>query len=299
MDLLENDTRNREGIYLVFSGDFSDYMSAINAFNSSLNSHITIGHNADYSLQYPGSPDVDEYISPGPGSQSLVSDLIMTLSSSDYYIKGYINVSQNIGGVALSESTYENYLDNFTKTKSLMIGVSGGGNENISLLRDLIDNDMQVNAYYSYLYVLYLGIFLNFKGIITGAVIFLSVLACLLTYNFISTSIRLTKRNIGLMRALGVKKLHTFFVYVMEGLTVAGITFIVSLTVLMLVIPIINAAVSATVGFYLPIMLIVPPVFLRMAALSLGVSVLATFVPWFKFAKITPVEAISSRTNEK
>jgi ABC-type lipoprotein release transport system permease subunit len=85
----------------------------------------------------------------------------------------------------------------------------------------------------------------------------------------------------------------------MEGLTVAGITFIVSLTVLMLVIPIINAAVSATVGFYLPIMLIVPPVFLRMAALSLGVSVLATFVPWFKFAKITPVEAISSRTNEK
>ena len=67
---------------------------------------------------------------------------------------------------------------------------------------------MQVNAYYSYLYVLYLGIFLNFKDI-AEAVIFLSVLACLLTYNFISTSIRLTKRNIGASGRWPLK-LHTF-----------------------------------------------------------------------------------------
>ena len=97
------------------------------------------------------------------------------------------------------------------------------------------------------------------------------------------------------MRALGVKKVHTFLVYVLEGLVVAIITFVVSAIVLTSIIPIVNAALSAQIGFYLPVMLINPNVFLLMGVLALAVSLLATFVPWFKFAKITPIEAISNR----
>ena len=81
----------------------------------------------------------------------------------------------------------------------------------------------------------------------------------------------------------------------MEGLVISIITFAVSLVVLLILIPILNTVLSTNVGMYLPIMLVNPVVFIRMGVLSFAVSILATFVPWFKFAKITPVEAISNK----
>lgn len=296
--VVSEDTQGREGIILIQSELDESLFTFINTFNASQNSYFNLGKNNIFpmSVDYNGGrngfyPDNGNYITPS----DVISDILFTLPSSKYYIEGYIITSTQYSGIALKEDTYGEYVANLTKTRQLLIRLSSDKNENMLLIRDLIENDMQANADFSFLFTMYMAMFLSFKSVIVGAVVFLSILAALLMYNFISTSIRLTKRNIGLMRALGVKKSHTFLVYVMEGLVIAVITFAVSVAVLLALIPILNSALSAKVGMYLPVMLVNPEVLIRMAVLSLAVSILATFVPWFKFAKITPVEAISNR----
>ncbi len=286
---------SREGIVLVLNSLTERSLSEYIEYNLSNDSYFNLGKNMSYNISYnPNYYDYQDKWSNIPSTKDVVSDIVLTLPSSKYYIKGYI-ISKGYNGIAVSEDLYNQYLNNVVKTRQILISLSQEQGQNMRLIRDLLDNDMQINAGFSFLFTIYMAIFLSFKTVILGAVIFLSFLAALLMYNFISTSIRLTKRNIGLMRALGVKKVHTFLVYVLEGLVVAIITFVVSAIVLTSIIPIVNAALSAQIGFYLPVMLINPNVFLLMGVLALAVSLLATFVPWFKFAKITPIEAISNR----
>ncbi|MDD4003201.1 MAG: ABC transporter ATP-binding protein/permease [Clostridia bacterium] len=292
---------DREGIVVLIQFYHENKLELINLYNNNEHSYFNIGKHSSYDIQdnnnnyyyYDNNyqPDYQNNI-------DYVSDILISLPSSKYYISGYIITGGYTNGLALNENTYSKFLENYFRTRQLLVELSPDSSENLALINDLLSSEMQVNANFSFLFSIYMAMFLNFNGIITGAVVFLCFLAVILMYNFISTSIKLTKRNIGLLRALGVKKFHTFLVYVMEGLLTAVLTFVISAVVLLSFIPVINAAISSSVGMYLPIMLVNPSVFLLMAALSLFVSVAATFIPWFKFAKITPVEAISDRKDK-
>jgi len=280
----------REGILLILNGINAGYLAEINRFNASGGAYINIGRRNDYTV-YSGS---GQWGWGGSESFSMASDIIKTFHSGEYYIEGYI-LSQNCVGIALKENAYNEYIGRLAKYKQFLVCLSPSERENAALFEDLFKMDMQINADFSFYYMMYMAIFKNFESVIMGAAIAFSVLASLLTFNFISTSIRLTKRSIGLLRALGVNKLNTFLVYVMEGLVIALLTFAASAAALLIAVPIINASLSAFLGVYMPLLVFMPIVFVSMLALSFAVSLLAIFVPWFKYTKIMPVEAISDR----
>jgi ABC-type transport system, involved in lipoprotein release, permease component len=301
IELAPAEGETRKEIYLVLPSNID--LNRIAKFNESNDAYFIIGKQSDYPLgsqnnYYYDYPDYYGYF-PGniAGSIRTPSDLTAVLSSADYYIAGYYLCNRTAHyGVALDEETYGGYIGGYLKTRQIMLVLSDSEKENAALVKDLIDNDMQLNANFSFLFTIYLAMFLNFKKLIIGVAAFLCVFATVLMYNFISTSIRLTKRNIGLMRALGAKKFHTFLVYVMEGLCVGVLTAGVSSILLSIIIPAVNLTLSAVVNVYLPVMVANPLVFLSTAGLGILVSVAATFVPWFKFSRITPIDAIISRT---
>ncbi|MDR0426460.1 MAG: ABC transporter ATP-binding protein/permease [Clostridiales bacterium] len=284
----------KEGILLVFpqsSAARADSLREINAFNRTDDAYLIIAKNTGST----GNPYPDNKYPQDQNVKQFAADIFLTLSASDYYIRGYIETPRSHRGVALQRDSFERFLDAQIPLKRLLIGTSQSEGDNYRLIRDLLAQDMQINADFNAVFTVYLAIFKNFESVVLGGAVLLSVLAALLMYNFISTSIRMTKRHIGLLRALGVKKFNSFLVYVLEGLVIALLTFLVAALILSVMIPAINASLSAYIGIYVAILVPTFRVFAFMAILSFFVAILAIFIPWFKFAKISPVDALSDR----
>lgn len=282
---------------LLIVGNGANALSDINAFNASENAFINIGKKSNFNFSTQDNNyvygDYDDGSSVSENDK--VSDIVITLSAKNYYIAGYVE-STSYRGIMLDDDTLGAYTSNLSRCRQLMISLSPVERDNYLLIQDLLNNNMQINADFSFLFTIFLGVLINFEDFVIVASAILCVLTVLLMFNFVSTSIRLTKRSIGLLRALGVKKFNTFLVYVMEGLLVGAITFAISFTSLMIAYPIINASLSVRLAVHMPLMVMNPIVAFSMAGLSFGISILATMFPWFKFTKITPIEAISNRT---
>ena len=126
------------------------------------------------------------------------------------------------------------------------------------------------------------------------AVVF-SLLVTLLLFGFISTSIKFTKKQIGILRALGAKKSDTFMIYAVEGFLISLFALALAFAAIAIGAPILNAALSGAMGFRFALFTVTAPVYLIMAALALVVAVISVLIPIRKFNKITPVSAISGK----
>ena len=126
----------------------------------------------------------------------------------------------------------------------------------------------------------------------TGTVI--AIFAALLLFNFISVSINNKKKDIGILRALGARKIDVFKVFFSESLIIIGICFAVSTVLAILASERFNAflmdsfSVSARLFFFGPLQALI------LLALALGVAFIATLLPVIHHSKKPPVDAIRS-----
>ena len=126
----------------------------------------------------------------------------------------------------------------------------------------------------------------------TGTII--AVFAALLLFNFISVSINNKKKDIGILRALGARKIDVFKVFFSESLIIIGICFAVSTVLAILASEWFNSflmesfSVSARLFFFGPLQALI------LLALALGVAFIATLLPVIHHSKKPPVDAIRS-----
>ena len=128
-----------------------------------------------------------------------------------------------------------------------------------------------------------------------GLAIFFCLLVVLLLSSFISSSIKITRKQIGILRALGAKKFDTFKIYAAEGFLMVLFALIASVLVLMFVAPTLNSSFTKLFGFYFALLYVGWQVYLTIAAIAVAVTVLAVLLPLRKFNKISPVSAISGK----
>ncbi len=121
------------------------------------------------------------------------------------------------------------------------------------------------------------------------------LLVVILLFTFISTSIKLTSKHIGILRALGAKKIDTFMIYALEGILVTMCALVIAIIVIAAGAPLLNVMISAGSGYYFALLTVTAPVYLTMFAVAIIVTVLSIIIPLRKFNKITPVSAISGK----
>lgn len=123
----------------------------------------------------------------------------------------------------------------------------------------------------------------------------LAIFSMLLFYNFMSISINNKKREIGILRAVGAKRIDVFKIFYSEAFIIAFINFLISTLAVFLISFAVNNKLATTDVFYFDLM---TPNFLVVISLF-GISILASFIssllPVIKIASKKPIDAIQNR----
>lgn len=139
----------------------------------------------------------------------------------------------------------------------------------------------------------YIYSFLNkYINIVTLVFILFTIL---LFSNFIYVSINYSKKQIGILRALGTNKGDIIRIFLYESLTVGIISYIVSIILWFIIIGILNNSIFGNRGFIFNGIVTHPLVPIMMLIYTIIISVIITVISLSKITKIKPIDAILNK----
>ncbi len=216
--------------------------------------------------------------------------------SRDFKVKGVMRgAGFGANGILLSADLLDGIFENVVYTK-MLVAINNGNADDVETLIDTVyDGGFGLQAEYIGQYNDVFAFLSTFKAVILAISIVMSLVILMLLYSFIASSITLTRKNIGILRALGAKKADTFTIYALEGFAVTIISIILSVVILLIAGPIVNAILSGYYGTYLAVLNIKWFVYLITAALATVVTVFSIVLPIRKYNNISPIEAINAK----
>ncbi len=122
-----------------------------------------------------------------------------------------------------------------------------------------------------------------------------AVFSSLLLMNFIAISISYKKKEIGILRALGARGSDVYGIFFNESLIITFINYILSLILTLGTVIFINNYMRSDLGFYLQLLNFGFRQIFLLAAVSLLVAVVASFLPTHKISRMKPIDAIHDR----
>jgi ABC-type lipoprotein export system ATPase subunit/ABC-type antimicrobial peptide transport system permease subunit len=125
--------------------------------------------------------------------------------------------------------------------------------------------------------------------------IFFVVFAALLLFNYISAGINSRKTEIGILRALGARKIDVFKIFLMENLIIAMINTLIACTLSIVLVSYFSNMFRTEYGLLVTILYLKPRQFLLILLYSVSISVITTALPVFFIASKKPIDAIKNR----
>ena len=117
----------------------------------------------------------------------------------------------------------------------------------------------------------------------------------LLFSNFIYVSINYSKKQIGILRALGTNKGDIIRIFLYESLAVGIISYIVSIILWFIIISILNNSIFGNRGFIFNGIVTHPLVPILMFIYTIIISIIITVISLSKITKIKPIDAILNK----
>ena len=117
----------------------------------------------------------------------------------------------------------------------------------------------------------------------------------LLFSNFIYVSINYSKKQIGILRALGTNKGDIIRIFLYESLTVSIISYITSIILWFIIISILNNSIFGNKGFIFNGIVTHPLVPILMFIYTIIISIIITIISLSKITKIKPIDAILNK----
>jgi len=119
--------------------------------------------------------------------------------------------------------------------------------------------------------------------------------SALLMMNFIATSISYKKRDIGILRGLGARKLDVVKIFTYESLIIAAINIILATAVSIPAVILINQTVATQIGADLTLIAFTIRQFALIIAIAVASALLASIIPVLGIARKKPIDAINNR----
>ena len=129
--------------------------------------------------------------------------------------------------------------------------------------------------------------------IVLGSI--LAGFSALLMMNFIATSISYKKRDIGILRGLGARKLDVVKIFTYESLIIAAINIILATVVSIPAVILINQTVAAQIGADLTLISFTIRQFGLIILIAVASALLASIIPVLGIARKKPIDAINNR----
>ena len=118
----------------------------------------------------------------------------------------------------------------------------------------------------------------------------MAVLSALMLFNFISTSISVKRKEIGVLRAVGARGTDVFKIFFAEAFIIAMICFVISAIASGVLCIVLNGVFAGAIN--LSVLNYGPVQILLILGISVVVAFVATILPVFFAAKKPPVESI-------
>lgn len=211
-------------------------------------------------------------------------------------VNDYIN-SYDGNVIILHPDLKEEIYGNIFYPTQLFVSVKDSG-KTASVVKHAYDNGMKVTMEYVSGYELLVSL-LDIAGYSMYAIAgILLLLVIVLMYNFISFSITYSKKQIGILRALGTKKFDTYKIFVMEGFIILLFSLLLSYALIFGLGEVVNVAFKSqmAIGYYFAIINVGWTVALTMLAATVLLSLISVLIPMRKYNRITPIEAISTKS---
>jgi ABC-type antimicrobial peptide transport system permease subunit len=122
-----------------------------------------------------------------------------------------------------------------------------------------------------------------------------AVFAAIMLSNFIATSISYKRQEIGILRAIGSRSTDVFKIFFAESFIIAMINYVLSLIATGIVTVVLNNVLRSSAGLLITILSFGIREVLLLLAISLGVALIATYLPVRKIAHKKPIDAIRKR----
>ncbi|MCR5553505.1 MAG: FtsX-like permease family protein, partial [bacterium] len=122
-----------------------------------------------------------------------------------------------------------------------------------------------------------------------------AVFAAVFMMNYFSTSISYKKREIGILRALGARGKDVFGIFFNEGLIIAGINFIISSILTIVLCFVINNATVSGLGVSIVLLNAGIKQILLILAISVFSAFISSLIPVNKISRKKPIDAINNR----
>lgn len=123
----------------------------------------------------------------------------------------------------------------------------------------------------------------------------MAAFSAMLLSNFIAVSIANKKREIGILRAVGAKSSDVFTIFFNESLIIALINFVLALIGAIVAVIALNNTFTAQLGLSITLLSFGIRQIALMLALSIGVALIASFLPVYSIAKKQPIDSIQGR----
>ncbi|MDE6189576.1 MAG: ABC transporter ATP-binding protein/permease [Clostridia bacterium] len=120
----------------------------------------------------------------------------------------------------------------------------------------------------------------------------LAVFSMLLLSNYIAVSISYKKREIGILRAVGAKSSDVFSIFFSESLIIALINFVLAFVVCLVGCTLLNRMLRNDYGFEITLLNFGIRQIGLMLLISVGVALIASFVPVYRLSRKKPIETI-------
>ncbi len=134
---------------------------------------------------------------------------------------------------------------------------------------------------------------------LTRLLILMAAVSALLLYLFISATVKIEGRNIGILRGMGARGVDTFKAFGIEGLIITVISLVITVILLFIFFPVLNAMVSADYAFSFFAFVLTPYVIPALIITSLLITAVAVTVPLLRLVSLMPVDTMNKNENQR
>ena len=273
---LDNNFNNELNEYLLNNSE-DNYSSLINTFT---NSYINT-NNSFNNLYITFNGNLN--------SNSIKNDLKVvgiSLDNNNYVSNDYITEIESTNSNKYNFS-YRVYEDNYNELKNIINTYETNYNRSgvyYYLTLPHYDDLEQINAIYNFL--------AKYINIITLVFVLFTIL---LFSNFIYISITYSKKQIGILRALGTNKNDIIKIFLYESIIVGIMSYIISIILWFISINLLNNSLFGDKTYILNGIVTNPWVPVIMFVYTIIISIIITIISLSKITKIKPIDAILNK----
>lgn len=250
----------------------------INAFNARVDNI--------YSLNYPTDSE----------TETNRSAMYPNLKIKGVYMYGKTNVA---GVIYVADDVYTNYADGWFTNGAIIVRTRDTVDENIALLNDLSKAGYVVRTYAGEQYGGFVSSLKSLQNVLLAVLAVTIIVAGILLFSFVSASIKLEKRQIGILRAMGARGIDTFKTFAIEGTIISLFSMALAYAACWLLFPIANAELSSGLLYSAFFFIISPTAAVYMLCTAAVITALGIIIPLIRLIRMSPVDAINKNDNQR